>query len=113
MTRSAQVEDVELGLADADGLDEDAVEAEGVQDIGRVGRRRREPAVTVAGGHRADEDAVVVAEVLHADPVAQEGSAREGARRVDGQDADGMAGPDGPAGQGGGHGALADAREAR
>ena len=39
------VEDVELGLADADGLDEDAVHAEGVQDVGRVGRRRRQPAV--------------------------------------------------------------------
>ena len=69
------VEDVELGLADADGLDEDPVHAEGVEDVGGVGRRRREPAVAVPGGHRADEDAVARLEVLHADPVAQEGAA--------------------------------------
>ena len=50
-------QDVELGLADADGLDEDAVHAEGVEDVGRVGGRRRQAAVAVAGGQRADEDA--------------------------------------------------------
>ena len=38
-------EDVELGLPDADRLDEDAVQAERVQDVGRVRCRRRKPAV--------------------------------------------------------------------
>jgi hypothetical protein len=107
------VEDVELGLADPHGLDEDAVHAEGVEDIGHVRRRGGEAAVALARGQGADEDAAVVERRLHPDPVAEEGPPGERARRVDGDDRDGVAVLEGAPGEGGRDRALAHAGGAR
>ena len=52
--------DLDLALAGADRLDEDEVEAGGVEDGCRGRRRRREPAGMAARRHRADEDVAVV-----------------------------------------------------
>ena len=49
--------DVELGLADADGLDEDSLEAERVEHVAHFARRGGKPAERAARGHRADEHA--------------------------------------------------------
>ncbi len=83
---------VQLRLADPDGLDEDPVHPERVEDLRRVGRGGGEAPVALAAGHRADEHAVVADQALHADAVAQERAAREGARRIHGDDAHGVAG---------------------
>ena len=103
---------VELGLADADRLDEDPVHAEGVEDVGRMGGGRRKAAVAVARGERADEEARLAEDVLHPDAVAEEGPAREGARGIDGQNPDAAALVHGLVGQGRSDRALADARRA-
>ena len=52
-----EAEDLDLVLADADRLDEDLVEAGGVEDVHGVGRRAGQAAEVSPGGHRADEDA--------------------------------------------------------
>ena len=80
--------DVELGLPDADRLDEDDVHAERVEQAHHVARRARQAAVAAARGQAADEDAGVEEVGLHADAVAEHGAARERARRVDRDDAD-------------------------
>ncbi len=84
--------DVDFILADADGLDEDDVEAGGVDDIHEAGGGRGEAAHGAAGGHGTDEDAGVVVVALHADAVAEEGAAGAHAGGVDGDDGDGEAG---------------------
>ncbi len=76
----------------ADRLEQDDVEAGGVEH-GRGGRGRgREPAGVAARRHRADEHAVVRRVGLHPDAVAQEGAAGDRAGRVDGDDGHGPAG---------------------
>jgi len=68
-------QDVEFGLADADRFDDDAVHAEGVQDVGDVGGRGGESAAAFAGGLGADEDARVADQSDHG------GRGRPGRRR--------------------------------
>ena len=84
-----------------------------------LGRGERQPAEVAAGGHRPDEHAVVGGVVAHADPVAEDGAAREGRRRVDGQHGDRVAvgadPPDERVGERGlaGPGGAGDARPCR
>jgi hypothetical protein len=77
------IDDVDLGLADADGFDEHVVLAGGVHQQGGLQRRLREPAQSTAVGHRADEHARVEEVLRQADAVAQQRAACEGRRRVD------------------------------
>ena len=80
--------DLDLGLADADGLHEHQVAARAVEHPHRLRGRRRQPAEVAPAGHRADVDAGVGGVVLHADPVAEDRPAGERAGRVDGEHAD-------------------------
>ena len=50
-----------------------------------IGHGHSQTAEVAPGGHGADEDLVVEGVVLHPDPVAQDGPARERRRRIDGQ----------------------------
>ncbi len=85
--------DLHLGLAGPDGLDEDEVEAHGVEDGACRAGRRREPAGMPARGHRPDEHVAVARIRLHPHPVAEDGAAGDRARRVDGDHRDGPARP--------------------
>ena len=82
---------VDLVLADADGLDQDRVEAGGVEQVDGVARGRRQAAHRAAGRHRADEDVAVGGEVLHAHAIAEQRAAGERAGGIDGDDAHGSA----------------------
>ena len=78
--------DLDLALPGPDGLDEDEVEARRVED-GRGGRRGRgETAGVAARRHRADEHVAVARVGLHPDAVAEQRTAGDRARRVDGDD---------------------------
>ena len=90
--RVGEPHDVELGLPDADRLDEDDVHAEGVEQPDDVARRARQAAVAAARREAPDEDARVEEVRLHADAIAEHGAAGERARRVDRDDADAPAG---------------------
>ena len=63
--------DIELALAHAHRLDEQPVEAERVQHVAHIARRRGESAERAARGHRADENAVVERNGLHANAIAE------------------------------------------
>src|SRR5882762_9202408 len=78
--------DVELGLADADRLDEDAVESERLEHIRDLFGGRGEPALRSPRGHRANEHAWIETHRLHADPVAEQRATGEGAGGIDGDD---------------------------
>ena len=80
--------DLDLGLADADGLDQHHVAAGALQHPDRLRRRRGQPAEVAPAGHRPDVDARVGGVVLHPHPVAQDRTAGERAGRVDRQHAD-------------------------
>ena len=77
------VDDVDLGLADPDRLDQDVVLAGRVHRQRHLQRRLGETAEGAARGHRADEDAGVEEVVGETDPVAEQGAAGERARGVD------------------------------
>ncbi len=76
-----------LALTGAHGLQEDDVLAGRVEQEQRLQRRLREPAQVPARPHRADEHVRVEEVLRQADPVAQQGALREGAGRVDRDDA--------------------------
>ena len=77
------VDDVDLGLADPDGLEEHVVLAGRVHQQRGLQRRLGEPAERAAGGHRADEDAGVEEVLGQADAVAEQRAAAE--RRATGR----------------------------
>ena len=108
-----QAGDLDLALADADGLDQDHVAAGGVEHPQRLRRRPGQAAEVPAGGHRADVDAAVGRVVLHPHPVAEQRAAGERRRRVDREHADPLARRAQPPHQRGGRGRLADARASR
>ena len=81
---------LDLALAGSDRLDQDQVEARGVEDRGRRGGGRREPTCMAARSHRADEHALVCGVGLHADAVAEEGAPGDRRGRIDGHDRDRM-----------------------
>jgi len=78
---------LDLGLTNADRFKEDYVPAHGVDNLNRLAARHGEPAQMPPRGHAADEHAFVGEMAAHANAVAQNRAAREGARRIDGQDA--------------------------
>ena len=80
--------DLDLGLADADGLDQHHVAAGRVQHPDGLRGRRGQPAEVAAGGHRPDEHAGVGRVVLHPHPVAEQRPAGERRGRVDREHAD-------------------------
>ena len=81
-------DDVDLVLADADGLDDDDVLAGGVEHERGVAGRARQSAEMPARRHAADEHAGVARVRLHADAVAEHRAAGERAGGIDGDDAD-------------------------
>ena len=80
--------DLELDLADPDGLDEHELEADRAEHRERVGDRDREAAEVAPRRERADEHARVEGVVLHPDAVAEDRPAAERRRRVDAQHAE-------------------------
>ena len=83
---SAMRGDIELALPDADGLDEDAVEARGIEQVAHLARRRGQTAEGATASHRPDVDALVERHGFHADAVAEQRAAGEGAGGVHGHD---------------------------
>ena len=83
--RVGVVDDVDLGLADADRLHQHVVLARGVHQQHRLERGLRQAAERPAARHRADVDALVEEVLGQPDPVAQQGALRERAGRVDRQ----------------------------
>ncbi len=81
--RVGMVDDVDLRLADADGLDQDVVLARRVHHQRHLQRRLREAAEGAARGHRADEDAGVEEVLGEPDPVAEQGATGERAGGID------------------------------
>ena len=84
--RMGRLHHVDLVLADANGLDQDHVEAGGVEHVDSLQAGPRQAAEGAAGGHGTDEDAVVAGQFRHPHPVAEDGAAGKGAGRVDGDD---------------------------
>ena len=81
--RVGVVDDVDLGLADADRLEEDLLLAGGVHQQRGLKRRLRQAAERAAARHRADVDALVEEVVGEPDAVAEQRALRERARGVD------------------------------
>ena len=81
-------DDIDLVLADADGLDDDDVPAGGIEDADDIVGRAGEAAEMAAGAEGADKDAVIGGVAVHADAVAEDGAAGKGAGRIDGDDRD-------------------------
>ena len=78
---------IHLRLASADRLDDDQVIARRIQHLDRIGGGPGQATQIAPAGHAADENAPIASQVPHADAVAQDGAAGEGAGRVDGDDA--------------------------
>ena len=78
---------LDLALPGADRLEEDESLPDGVEDQHRLQRRLGEPAEVAARPHRADEDPRVEEVVGQPDPVAEQRTLRERARRIDRDDA--------------------------
>ena len=104
--------DLDLALADADGLDDHHVAAGRVQHPQRLRRRPGQAAEVAPRGHRPDVDARVGGVVLHPDPVAEQGAAGERRGRVDREHADPLVGPAELGDQRTGGRGLPDARRA-
>jgi hypothetical protein len=110
--RVGDPDDLDLALPRADRLEEDEVLAGGVEEEQRLERRLGEPAQVPARAHRPDVDAGIEEVVGEPDAVAEEGAARERARRVDRDDADGAPQPAHVANEGADQRRLADAGRA-
>jgi hypothetical protein len=79
--------DLDLVLPDTHRLDQYHVVAGGVEGGDHIAGGTGEAAQVAARGHAAHEDARVAEQVLHADAVAEDRAAAEGARRIDRGDA--------------------------
>jgi hypothetical protein len=84
--RVGVVDDVDLGLADADRLDEDVVEPGCVHQQDRLEGRLGEASERAPVRHRADEHTLVEEVLREPDPVAEQRSRGERARGIDRQD---------------------------
>src|SRR5215469_8086107 len=82
--------DINLILADANGLNQDLMLARCIEEKSDFRRSTREAPEKTSGGHGADENAAVAGVTLHADAVAENGAARVRACGVDGHDADAL-----------------------
>ena len=78
--------DLDLALPGPDGLDQDQVETGGVEHRRCRRRGRRQTAGMTTRRHRPDEDVPVAGVGLHPHAIAQQGAARDRARRVDRDD---------------------------
>ncbi len=107
------VDDVDLGLTDADGLHEHVLAARRVEQQGSLQSRLREAAQRAPVGHRADEDTPVEEVLCQADAVAQQRALGEGRGRVDREHANGATRLTSCLGQRADQRRLADARWAR
>ena len=85
-----ETDDIDFVLTNADGFDEDLTLAGGVEEKGDFGGGTRESAEKTAGGHGADEDAVVAGVTLHAYAITEYGAAGVRAGGIDGDDANGF-----------------------
>ena len=74
---------LDLALPRSDGLEEDDVRPGGVEQQEGLQRGLGQPAEMPTGAHRADEHSRVEEVIGEPDPVAEQRSPREGARRVD------------------------------
>ena len=74
---------LDLALPRSDGLEEDDVRPGGVEEQEGLERGLGQPAEMPTGAHRADEHARVEEVIGEPDPVAEQRSAREGARGID------------------------------
>ena len=79
-----EIGDRRIALPDAGRLDDDEVEAGGRARRDHVGQVAGHLGGAASGGQRAEEDAVV-AEAVHPDPVAEQGTAAASPARVDGE----------------------------
>ena len=86
--RVGVVDDVDLRLPDADGLEEDVVLAARVHEQRGLERRLAQPAERAAVGHRADEDAGVEEVLGQPDAVAEQRAVGERRGGIDREDAD-------------------------
>jgi hypothetical protein len=77
---------IELRLADTDRLDQDAIEAGGVEQITDLARGGGEPAERSAAGHGPDVYAFVQRDGFHPDAIAQECTTGKRAGRIDRHD---------------------------
>ena len=82
------VDDVDLGLADADGLKKDVLAAGRVHQQRRLERRFAEPAKRATVRHRADKDSLIKEVVGQTDPIAEQRALREGRGWIDREHAD-------------------------
>ncbi len=82
--------DIDFILTDADGFDDDEIEAGGAEEAGEQGTGAGESAGCAARGHGADEDAGIGMVALHADAIAEDRAAGCAAGGIDGDDGDGL-----------------------
>lgn len=75
-------------LANTNGLHHYPLAPSSFQQTDSLRRGQSEAAEMTAGRHRSDEHSLVQRMFLHSDPIAQDGTARERRRRIDGQDPD-------------------------
>ena len=83
---SAVADDVDLGLTDADGLDDHRSSFRRRRARRRISRGAGQAAQVAARRHAADEHALVAGVRLHAHAVAENRAAGERAGRIDGDD---------------------------
>jgi hypothetical protein len=83
-----QTGDLDLGLADADRLDQHDLAARRVEHPQRLRGRAGQAAEVAAGRHRPDVDPRVERHVLHAHPVTEQRASGERRARVDRQHPD-------------------------
>ncbi len=84
--RLRQARDLDLGLAGADGLDQDRVVSGRIQCGRRNPGRGGQAAELAARRHGAHEHVAVGGVLHHPDPVAEDGTTRIGGGRIHGQD---------------------------
>ena len=85
--RVGRLHDLELGLADADRLEQASVAARGIDETDRLPGRRCEPAEMTTRRHAPDEHAGIERVAHHPDAIAQDRPPGEWARGVHGDDA--------------------------
>ena len=108
--RVDQVAHVQFGLAHARALYEYIIEAGRVKYVSHVGGVCAQAASRPAGGHAADEHALVIVQVRHAHPVAEQRAGSERTGRVNRHDRNAMAGLAQDPGDHSGQGGFAGAR---
>ena len=79
---------LDLGLTGTHRLDDDRVEAAGVEHVHDLCGRARRAAEMAARGERTDEDVRVRGVLTHADAIAEHGAAGDGTGRIDGDHRD-------------------------